>query len=99
VQFGTSFITVHIFIAPYLAFNIIFDIITFKGVLMCADRMRSIVIAIILGASLGLLGSGNVQYLFIVQVVIVVALLVDGFTGFCPIRVFLRTILPKCEDR
>ena len=66
---------------------------------MCADRMRSIVIAIILGASLGLLGSENIQYMFIIQLIIIIALLVDGFTGFCPIRTALRAILPKCEDR
>jgi len=66
---------------------------------MCADRMRSIIIAIVLGLSLGLLGSENIQYMFIMQLVIIVALLVDGFSGFCPIRVMLRAILPKCEDR
>jgi len=66
---------------------------------MCADRMRSIIIAIVLGASLGFLGSGNIKYLFIVQLIIIIALLVDGFAGFCPIRTVLKTILPKCEDR
>jgi hypothetical protein len=66
---------------------------------MCADRMRSIIIAIILGISLGLLGSKNVQYMFIIQLIIIVALLIDGFIGFCPIREALKTILPKCEDR
>jgi len=66
---------------------------------MCADRMRSIIIAIILGTSLGFLGSENIQYLLIIQLITIVALLVDGFVGFCPIRTFLRTILPKCEDR
>jgi len=66
---------------------------------MCADRMRSIIIAIILGASLGLLGSENIKYMFIIQLIIIVALLIDGFLGFCPIRTTLRAILPKCEDR
>jgi len=66
---------------------------------MCADRMRSIIIAIFLGISLGLIGQETIQYMLIIQLVILVALLVDGFTGFCPIRAGLRTILPKCEDR
>ena len=66
---------------------------------MCADRMRSIIIAIVLGLSLGLLGSENIKYMFIMQLVIIIALLVDGFSGFCPLRAMLRAILPKCEDR
>jgi hypothetical protein len=66
---------------------------------MCADRMRSIIIAIVLGASLGLLGGDNLKYMFIIQLVVIVALLVDGFVGFCPIRSALRAILPPCNDR
>ncbi len=66
---------------------------------MCADRMRSIILAIIIGVSLGLVGGDNIQYMFIIQLILIVALLVDGFLGFCPIRAALRAILPKCEDR
>jgi uncharacterized membrane protein YgaE (UPF0421/DUF939 family) len=66
---------------------------------MCADRMRSIIIAIILGISLGLIGKDTIQYMFIIQLIILITLLVDGFTGFCPLRIALRKILPKCEDR
>jgi hypothetical protein len=65
---------------------------------MCADRMRSIIIAIIIGVSLGLIGT-ELQYAFIIQLILIIALLLDGFTGFCPIRAVLKNLLPKCEDR
>jgi len=66
---------------------------------MCADRMRSIIIAIVLGLSMGMLGGDMLKYAFIMQLILIIALLVDGFLGFCPIRSVLKTILPKCEDR
>ncbi len=66
---------------------------------ICADRMRSIIIAIAIGFSLGFLGSDNMQYTFIIDLVVIVALFLDGFIGFCPLRNLLRQILPKCEDR
>ena len=66
---------------------------------MCTDRMRSIIIAIVLGASLGFLGSDNIQYMFITQLIVIILLLVDGFAGFCPIREALKAILPTCKDR
>ena len=66
---------------------------------MCADRMRSIIIAIVLGLSLGLIAGETIKYMFIIQLVLIIALLIDGFSGFCPIRSALRAILPKCEDR
>jgi hypothetical protein len=66
---------------------------------MCVERMRSIIIAILIGFALGFLGSRNIQAMFIIDLVVIVALLVDGFTGFCPIRTVLNRLLPKCEDR
>jgi len=66
---------------------------------MCADRMRSIIIAIIIGSSLGLLGSDNLKYAFIIQLLLIIALLVDGFLGFCPIREITKYAFPKCNDR
>jgi len=66
---------------------------------MCADRMRSIIIAILIGFSLGFLGSEDIKYTFIIDLLLIIALLIDGFVGFCPIRALLRQILPKCEDR
>lgn len=64
---------------------------------MCIDRMRSIIIAIILGASMGLAGSQNFQYAFIIWLILIIALLVDGVTGLCPIRSILRNVLPPCN--
>ena len=65
---------------------------------MCADRMRSIIIAIFIGLAMGVAAT-NMQLAFIIFLVLLVALLVDGFLGFCPIRAVLKNILPKCEDR
>ncbi len=66
---------------------------------ICADRMRSIIIAIVIGLGMGFLGSKNLQFAFLLYLMLIIALLVDGFSGFCPLRVLLRKILPKCEDR
>jgi len=66
---------------------------------MCVDRMRSIIIAIIIGISLGFLGSQEIKYTFIIQLVLIIALLVDGATGFCPIREGLKKIFPPCEKK
>ncbi len=64
---------------------------------MCVERMRSIIIAIIIGSSLGFLGSGQIKFTFIIQLVLIIALLIDGATGFCPIREGLKKIFPPCE--
>lgn len=64
---------------------------------MCIDRMRSLIIAIIIGSSMGIAGNQNFQLAFIIQLLLIVALLVDGATGFCPIRTLLRNILPPCD--
>jgi|AAUQ01.1.fsa_nt_gi hypothetical protein len=66
---------------------------------MCVERVRSIILAIAIGLSLGFLGSKNIQFMFITDLILIVALLVDGFSGFCPIRAFLSKILPRCKDR
>jgi hypothetical protein len=65
---------------------------------MCADRLRSIILAILIGIFMGLAAT-SMQYAFIGFLILIIALLVDGFTSFCPIRAMLRTILPKCDDR
>ncbi len=65
---------------------------------MCADRMRSIILAIVIGLAMGVAAT-NMQISFIIFLVLLIALLIDGFTGFCPIRLILKNILPKCEDR
>ena len=65
---------------------------------MCVDRMRSLIIAIIIGSSMGVAGSQNFQIAFIIQLLLIIALLVDSATGFCPIRTILRNILPPCKE-
>ena len=64
---------------------------------MCVDRMRSLILAIIIGLSMGVAGNQNFQLAFIIQLLLIIALLVDGATGFCPIRAVLRNILPPCN--
>jgi len=63
---------------------------------MCVERMRSIILAIIIGLAMGS-AAESMQVAFIIFLVLLVALLVDGFLGFCPIRTVLKNILPKCE--
>ncbi len=64
---------------------------------MCVDRMRSLILAIIIGLSMGIAGEQNFQLAFIMQLLLIIALLVDGATGFCPIRAVLHNILPPCN--
>jgi len=64
---------------------------------MCVDRMRSLIVAIIIGLSMGIAGNQDFQLAFIIQLLLIIALLVDGATGFCPIRAVLRNILPPCN--
>ena len=72
---------------------------------MCAERMQRIIIAIILGLSMGAAatgmgeaGSGGLQIAFLIQLVLIIALLIGGFTGFCPSLVLLKQFLPSCRE-
>ena len=63
---------------------------------MCLERLRSLIIAIAIGLSMGLVAT-SMQYAFIALLLVIIALLVDGFTGFCPIRAVLKNVVPPCE--
>ena len=72
---------------------------------MCAERMQRIIIAIVLGFSMGIAatgiteaGSQGLQIAFLIQLVLIIALLVGGFTGFCPSLVLLKQFLPSCKE-
>ena len=65
---------------------------------MCVERMRSIILAIIIGLAMGS-AADSMQVAFIIFLVLLVALLIDGFLGFCPIRAVLKNVLPKCEEK
>ena len=72
---------------------------------MCAERMQRIIIAIILGLSMGAAatgigeaGSEGLQIAFLIQLVLIIALLIGGFTGFCPSLTLLKQFLPSCEE-
>ena len=74
--------------------------------MMCAQRMQRIILAIILGLTMGAAamgmgeaGSMGLQIAFLMQLVLIIALLIGGFTGFCPSLILLRTFLPSCDDQ
>jgi len=64
---------------------------------MCVERMRSIILAIIIGLAMGA-AANSLKVAFIIFLALLVALLIDGASGFCPIRKVLENILPKCKD-
>ncbi len=65
---------------------------------MCVERMRSLIIAIIIGLAMGTVAE-SMKISFAIFLVLMLALLMDGFSGFCPVRAILKNILPKCEDK
>ena len=65
---------------------------------MCVERMRSIILAIAIGLIMGL-GATNLKLSFLGFLILIIALLIDGATGFCPIRAVLKNVLPKCEEK
>ena len=65
---------------------------------MCAERLWFMLLAILLGLVMGLAGSQMFGVAFIVQLVIMVMLLVRGFTGKCPSLMILKQILPPCNE-
>ena len=71
---------------------------------MCAERLQRIIIAILLGFAMGSAamgmgepGSGALQIAFLIQFILIVALLIGGFTGFCPSLILLKQFLPSCD--
>ena len=72
---------------------------------MCAERIQRIILAIILGLTMGIAatgiseaGSSGLQIAFLIQLILIIALLIGGFTGFCPSLVLLKQFLPSCDD-
>ncbi len=64
---------------------------------MCAERMQRILQAIVLGFILGFWGSGMIQIAFLLVLAMIILLLIGGFTGFCPLLIVLKEILPSCH--
>ena len=64
--------------------------------IMCAERMQRIVLAIILGMNMGLAVS-NVQLAFWVQLAVIILLLMGGFTGKCFSLEILKQFMPSCD--
>ena len=65
---------------------------------MCAERLWFMLVAIFMGLVMGLAGSQMFGAAFLVQLVIMVMMLVRGFTGKCPSLTILRQILPSCNE-
>jgi Na+/phosphate symporter len=64
--------------------------------MMCAERMQRIFLAIILGINMGLAVT-QPQIAFLVQLAVIVLLLVGGFTGKCLSLEILRQFIPPCD--
>ena len=64
--------------------------------IMCAERMQRIFLAIILGMNMGLAVT-QPRIAFLVQLAVIVLLLVGGFTGKCLSLEILRQFLPSCD--
>jgi hypothetical protein len=65
--------------------------------MMCAERVQRIVQAIILGFIMGLAGAQMFKVAFLVMLAMMIMLLIEGFTGFCPGLIILKKIFPPCE--
>jgi len=66
--------------------------------LMCAERLWFMLVAILMGLVMGLAGSQMFGAAFLIQLLIMTMMLVRGFTGQCPSLVMIRQILPPCEE-
>jgi len=66
--------------------------------MMCAERMWFVWMAIILGLVMGLAGSQMFAAAFLMQLAVMGMLLVRGLTGKCPSLMILQQLLPPCDE-
>jgi len=66
--------------------------------IMCAERMQRIFLAIVLGINMGLAVT-QPQIAFLIQLALIVLLLIGGFSGRCFSLEILRGFLPPCEEK
>ena len=64
--------------------------------MMCAERLQRIFLAIILGINMGLVVS-QPQIAFFVQLVLIILLLIGGFSGKCISLKILSKFIPSCD--
>ena len=64
---------------------------------MCVERMQRIFLAIFLGMNMGL-AVEEPKIAFLLQLFVMIALLIGGFTKFCLMREILKQFLPSCEQ-
>jgi len=65
---------------------------------MCGDKAQRVLMAIMLGISMGLLANPQtVKIGFILQTFIIVMILIFAFTNFCPSLWFFNKIFGKCD--
>ncbi len=71
---------------------------------MCAEKIQRIFQAILLGLIMGFAANGiagehsMLQIAFLLQLVMIILLLIGGFSGICPGLIILKGILPSCDD-
>ena len=65
--------------------------------MMCAERMWNVMIVILLGLVMGLTGSMMFRVAFVLQLIVMIMLLVRGFTNNCPSLKNLKRIFSPCE--
>ena len=65
--------------------------------IMCAERMQRIFLAIILGINMGLVVT-QPQIAFLIQLGVMIMLLIGGFTRWCFSLEILKQFLPSCDQ-
>jgi hypothetical protein len=66
-------------------------------IMLCAQRVQRLMMAIMLGIVLMLAGSGMLQAAFVLQVFIMIMIIVWALTNFCPSIWFLQKVLGDCD--
>jgi len=65
--------------------------------IMCAERMQRIFLAIILGMNMGLAVT-QPRIAFLIQLALMIMLLIGGFTRFCFSLEILKQFIPSCDE-
>jgi len=65
--------------------------------IMCAERMQRIFLAIILGINMGLAVT-HPSIAFLIQLGLMIMLLIGGFTKMCFSLEILRQFMPSCAE-
>ena len=64
---------------------------------MCGDRAQRILMAVMLGLSMYLFITGQIQFGVLLQTFIIIMILIFAFTNFCPSLWFFNKIFGECD--